>query len=289
MIRAARLRTIFGESRVLVGSILLLLIVFAAASAPWLSPHDPNEQDLLQILVPPAWDADGSLFYPLGTDSLGRCILSRLLYGARIAVLVGTVAPIGTMLIGTLIAVLAGYFGGRVDWLVSRAVDIWMSFPPVVMALILMIGLSPGLENVILAIVVVDWTRFCRVVRSEVLGLVRQDYIPAARIAGASHGHILLVDLLPGLFPILVTLFTIEIGVSVIIESVLSFVGVAMAPAVPTWGMMIADGLVTMFQQPSGLVFPMLAIVSTVLGANMLGDGLRRVLDPRLAARAAPA
>jgi len=280
-------RRILTDSRVVFGGGLLLLVLAAAAFAPWLAPHDPNEQDLLQTVLPPAWDAAGTASFPLGTDSLGRCILSRLIYGARIAVLVGTVAPIGTLLLGTAIALLAGYCGGRVDWLVSRAVDIWMSFPPIVMALILMIGLSHGLKNVILAIVVVDWTRFCRVVRGEILGLMKQDYIPAARIAGASHGRVVVFELLPGLFPILVTLFTIEIGIAIIIESVLSFVGVAMAPEIPTWGMMIADGLVTVFQQPSGLVFPMMAIIVTVLGANMLGDGLRRVLDPRLVARGA--
>jgi peptide/nickel transport system permease protein len=286
---ASATRRILGDSRVLTGGCLLLLVLFAAAFAPWLAPHDPNEQDLLQTVLPPAWDAAGNASFPLGTDSLGRCILSRLIYGARIAVLVGTVAPVGTLLLGAAIALLAGYFGGRVDWLVSRAVDIWMSFPPIVMALILMIGLSHGLKNVILAIIVVDWTRFCRVVRGEILGLMKQDYIPAARIAGASHVRVVVSELLPGLFPILVTLFTIEIGIAIIIESVLSFVGVAMAPGIPTWGMMIADGLVTVFQQPSGLVFPMMAIIASVLGANMLGDGLRRVLDPRLVARGAAA
>jgi peptide/nickel transport system permease protein len=212
-------------------------------------------------------------------------VLSRLIYGARVAVLVGTLAPIGTLLLGTAIAVVAGYFGGLVDRSISRLVDIWMSFPPVVMALVLMIGLSSGLKNVIIAIVVVDWTRFCRVVRGETLVLARQEYVPAARIAGASHWRVVVFELLPGLFPTLVTLFTIEIGIAIVIESVLSFVGVAMAPDIPTWGMMIADGLVTMFQQPVALAAPMLAIIVTVLGANTLGEGLRRTLDPRLVAR----
>jgi peptide/nickel transport system permease protein len=279
---SGKARSTFSDSRVALGTALLVSVLALAAFAPMLAPHDPNDQDLVNALLPPAWSAGGDWGFPLGTDSLGRCVLSRVIYGARVAVLVGTLAPIGTLLVGVSIAVVAGYAGGWVDRTISRLVDIWMSFPPVVMALVLMIGLSSGLKNVIIAIVVVDWTRFCRVVRGETLVLARQDYVPAARIAGAPHWRVVAFEILPGLFPTVITLFTIEIGIAIIIESVLSFVGVAMAPDVPTWGMMIADGLVTMFQQPVALAAPMVAIIVTVLGANTLGDGLRRTLDPRL-------
>ena len=273
------------EPRVLIGAACLLAIVAVAALAPVLAPHDPNHQDLLRILVPPFWQSDGDAAFPLGTDGLGRCVLSRLIYGARVAVIVGSVVPIGTLLLGATIAIIAGYFGGWIDWAVSRTVNVWMSFPPVVLSLVLMIGLSPGLSNVILATVLVDWTRFCRVVRGLILGLMKLDYVASARIAGASHVQVMTRDLLPAVFPTLITLFSVEIGIAVVVESVLSFVGVSVSPNIPTWGSMIADGLVTVFQEPWGLVFPMMGIIVTVLGANMLGDGLRVSLDARLATR----
>lgn len=276
---------LLSEPRILIGGTVLLVIVLVAALAPILAPHDPNQQDLLNMLTPPAWQADGDLSFPLGTDGLGRCILSRLIYGARVAVIVGTIVPIGTVLLGATIAIIAGYCGGWVDWAVSRTVTIWMSFPPVVLSLVLMIGLSPGLRNVILATILVDWTRFCRVTRSAILGLMKLDYVASARIAGASHMQVMLKDLLPAVFPSIITLFSVEIGIAVVVESVLSFVGISVSPDIPTWGSMIADGLASVFQQPWGLVVPTLGIIVTVLAANMLGDGLRVRLDARLALR----
>jgi len=284
LLPAFRLR-FTNRTRIVLGAAILGLVVFAALAAPLIAPNDPNAQDLLYTLLPPVW-AGGDWDFPLGTDGLGRCVLSRVIYGARIALLVGTIAPIGAMVIGTFIAIIAAYFGGYINTLVSRAVDIWMSFPPVVMALILMISLEHGLKNVILAIVVVDWTRFCRLVRGETITLMKRDYIPAARIAGARHIKVILLELLPGLFPLLVTLMTIEIGIAIIIESVLSFVGISMAPHIPTWGGMVADGMAALYQQPVSLITPVLAIILTVLGANMLGEGLRRALDPKLITRA---
>lgn len=270
------------EPRVAIGMAILMLLVVVAALAPLLAPHDPNQQDLLHMLLPPFWEAGGDRQFLLGTDGLGRCVLSRLIYGARVAVTVGTIVPIGTVLLGTTLAIIAGYCGRWVDWLVSRIVDIWMSFPPVVLSLVLMVGLSPGLRNVILATVLVDWTRFCRVTRSAILGVMRLDYIASARIAGATHMQVMSRELLPAVFPTIMTLVSIEIGIAVVVESVLSFVGVSVSPDVPTWGSMIADGLANVFQEPWGLAFPMMAIVAIVLGANMLGDGLRMVLDNRV-------
>ncbi len=273
------------EPRVLVGGTILLALVVVAAFAPLLAPHDPNHQDLLRILLPPFWSPDGDPSFPLGTDNLGRCILSRLIYGARVAVIVGTIVPIGTGLFGGVLAIVAGYCGGKIDWTVSRIVDVWMSFPAVILALVLMVGLSPGLRNVILATILVDWTRFCRVTRGGILSLMKLDYIAASRIAGASHLQVMVQDLLPGVLPIIITLMSVEIGIAVVVESILSFVGVSVEPDIPTWGSMIADGLVTLFDEPWGLIFPMGAIILTVLCANMLGDGLRMTLDPRLVSR----
>jgi peptide/nickel transport system permease protein len=282
---SARSHPVMGESRVWIGAAMLLTVVVTAALAPIIAPHDPNQQDLLRILVPPFWKAGADPEFLFGTDNLGRCVLSRLIYGARVAVVVGTVVPIGATLLGGTIALVAGYFGGLIDGVVTRLVNVWMSFPPVVLSLVLMVALEPGLRNVILATVLVDWTRFCRVTRGEILGIMKLDYISSARIAGASHLNVMVKDVLPGVFPIIVTLWGVEIGVAVIVESVLSFVGVSVEPHIPTWGVMIADGLRAVFEEPWGLILPMCAIIFTVLGANMLADGLRMSLDPRLAER----
>lgn len=278
--------TPLAEPRLLFGLVVLLLLAAVALCARWLAPHAPNEQDLLSTLLPPAWAAGGNANYPLGTDALGQCILSRLLYGARVTVIIATLAPLGAALIGCTLALLAGYRGGRVDWLIMRVVDIWMSFPAIVLALVLMVALSPGLGNVIAAIVLVDWTRFCRVIRSEVVVLRRREYIAAARIAGANHPRVILRDILPGVMPILISLISIEMGIAVVAEAILSFVGMSVEADVPTWGMMIADGLQNVFSSPWGLILPVLCIVITVLATTLLGDGLRRSTDPRLLARA---
>lgn len=281
----ARLQTILCDFRVALGGGLLLLVLAAALLAPLLAPHDPNEQDLLATLQPAFWLPGGSLDYPLGTDALGRCILSRLIYSARVALLVGVSAAIGAGLIGSTLALLAGYCGGRIDWTISRAVDVWMSFPAVVLTLVIVVALSAGLRNMIIAIVLVGWTRFCRVVRSEIIGLMKRDYIAAARIAGASHLQVILRDLLPGAMPVMLTLLSLELGIAVVVEAIISFIGHSAEAHIPTWGGMIADGLVTVFQEPLGLIFPICCIIMTVLGANLLGDGLRRQLDPRLLSR----
>ena len=286
----AALRRCLSSPRVLIGAVLILCVMAVAAFAPQLAPHDPTEQDLLYTLLPPVWAVGGESAYPLGTDSLGRCILSRLIYGSRIAVYVAAVAATGAMVLGTILALVAGYFGGRIDWFVGRAVDVWMAFPPVILALILLVGLGAGVNKVILAIIIIDWTRFCRVIRSEVLVVMKRDYIPAARLAGFSHTQVILKEVLPAVAPLLITLLSLEMGIAVIVEATMSFVGLSVEADVSAWGVMIADARQFMHQAPWGVVLPMLAIFATVLGFNLLGDGLRRALDPRLlVARGVPA
>ncbi len=273
------------EPRVIIGGALMLAVLAVAVLAPWLAPHDPGDQDLLRTLLPPVWQVGGDPAFPLGTDSLGRCILSRLIYGARVAMTVAVVAALGAAVLGSALALVAGYFGGLIDWLISRAVDVWMSFPPVILSLILMVGFGTGLRNVILAIVIVDWTRFCRVVRSEVLAVMKRDYIPAARLVGFTHLQVILREVLPATTPLLLTLVSIEMGIAVIVEAILSFVGLSVETNVAAWGVMIADARQYMYQAEWGLIMPVLGIFITVLAANVLGDGLRRSLDPRLSQR----
>src|SRR5215469_17014250 len=251
------------SARVLIGLSIILVIAFAAVFAPLLAPHDPNDQNLISTLLPPAWMPGGDPEFPLGTDSLGRDVLSRLIYGARVAMTVAVVASFGAMLLGGVLAHIAGYFGGKIDWLIGRIVDVWMSFPPVILSLILMVGLGTGLRNVILAIVIVDWTRFCRVVRSEVLAVMKRDYIPAARLVGFSHTRVILREVLPAVTPLLLTLLSIEMGIAVIVEAILSFVGLSVEADLPAWGVMIADAREYMYEAPWGLIVPVLGIFAT--------------------------
>jgi peptide/nickel transport system permease protein len=271
------------SARVLLALVLILIIAGCAVFAPSLAPHDPAEQDLLSILLPPAWAAGGDPAFPLGTDSLGRCILSRLIYGARTAMTVAVVASLGAMLIGSILAHICGYFGGALDWIIGRAVDVWMSFPPVILSLILMVGLGTGLDKVILAIVLVDWTRFCRVLRSEVLIVTRRDYVAAARLLGFTHWQTVVREVLPATMPLLITLLSLEMAIAVVVEAILSFVGLGVKADEAAWGQMIADARQYVYQSPWNLLFPILAIFVTVSAFNLLGDGLRRTLDVRLA------
>src|ERR1700722_103691 len=279
---AALLRSLHSP-RVLIAFVMILGIAFCAIFAAWVAPHDPLEQNLLSILVPPAW-ADGSdPSFPLGTDSLGRCVLSRLIYGARTAMLVAFFASLGAMIIGSVLAHIAGYFGGAVDWLIGRLVDVWMSFPPVILSLILMVGLGVGLDKVILAIVLVDWTRFCRVLRSEVLVVTQRDYVTAARLLGFTHWQTITREILPATLPLLITLLSLEMAVAVVVEAILSFVGLGVRADEAAWGQMIADARQYIYQSPWNLLFPMFAIIIAVSAFNLLGDGLRRAFDVRLA------
>jgi peptide/nickel transport system permease protein len=267
------------------GAAIVLGVLFCAIFAPWIAPHNPQDQDLLHMLSPPAWLTDGDWAFPLGTDNLGRDVLSRLIYGSRVALTVAVISAFGAGLIGSVLAILAGYFGGWVDRCVTYLVDLWMSFPPVVLSLVLMVALGVGIENVILSVVLVDWTRFCRVVRSEVMIVRQRDYLLAAQLLNLSNLRIMLREVLPAVLPLMITLFSLEMGVAITVEALLSFIGLSVPANVTAWGVMIADARVSMHDSMSGLLFPVLAIVITVLGCNMLGDGLRVALDPRMRSR----
>jgi peptide/nickel transport system permease protein len=269
--------------RVWIALAMVLCIGFCAAFAGSIAPHDPAEQNLLSILAPPAWAPGGDPSFALGTDSLGRDVASRLIYGARTAMIVAFFASVGAMIIGSILAHISGYFGGTVDWIIGRLVDVWMSFPPVILSLILMVGLGVGLDRVILAIVLVDWTRFCRVLRSEVLIVRSRDYVAAARLLGFSHWQTIVREVLPATLPLLITLFSLEMAIAVVVEAILSFVGLGVGPDQAAWGQMIADARQYVYQSPSNLLLPIFCIFFTVAAFNLLGDGLRRTLDVRLA------
>jgi peptide/nickel transport system permease protein len=273
------------QPRVLIGGGILLMVLLAALFAPWVAPHDPLEQDLLHMLAPPMWALDGSAAYPLGTDGLGRCVLSRVIYGSRVALTVAVVSALGAMLVGSTLALLGGYFGGRLDRAISSIVGLWMSFPPVVLSLILLVGLGTGVDKVILAVVLVDWTRFCRVVRADVLVTRRRDYVLAAQLMGFSHLRTILREVLPAVVPLIITLFSIEMGIAIVVEATLSFIGLSVPPDITTWGQMLADARSDMQSDIWLMLVPVSAIIITVLACNLLGDGMRVALDPRLRRR----
>jgi dipeptide transport system permease protein len=270
------------NKRIFFGAAVIALLIVVAVAAPLLAPQDPLEQDILNNFAPPFWSVNAVPGFVLGTDGLGRDILSRLIYGARVALTVALVAATLAAAVGTLLGLVAGYYGGLLDAVVSRLVDVWMSFPPVLLSVVLAAVVGAGLEAVILAIVFVDWTRFCRVVRAEVLVQREQDYITAAASIGLSRVRVLWVEILPNLVPTLLVLLTLEMGVAVIVEAILSFVGLSVASDAPTWGGLIQEGRLNVNQAWWLMALPMLCIIVTVLGFNALGDGLRERLDPVL-------
>jgi peptide/nickel transport system permease protein len=274
-------RRALRERSFCVGAGFMLLLALIAFFAPALAPHNPNDQDLLAVLLPPFWVDGGTMDYPLGTDGLGQCVLSRLLYGTRVVVTIAVAAPIGAAAIGCTLALLAGYQGGWLDWMITRFVDLWLSFPAVLLALILMVALSPGLQNVILAIVFVDWARFCRVVRADVLVIRRREYVAAARISGARTLGVIWREIVPGIVPTLIALMALEISIAVVAESILSFAGMSVGSQTPTWGAMISDGLNSMYSSPYPLLLPVFCMILTVLAATFMGQGLRQATDVR--------
>jgi ABC-type dipeptide/oligopeptide/nickel transport system permease subunit len=275
-----RLRAALANGRVLFGGAVLATLFVLAVGAPLIAPHDPLSQDLISSFLPPSWAPGGEAAYPLGTDSLGRDILSRLIYGAQIALTVAVVASFLAGLIGTFLGLLAGYYGGWVDWLISRLVETWMAFPAVLLSIVLVAVIGTGLHSVIIAIAVIDWTRFCRVVRAETMVQRRQDYVASAVTIGLSRRRTLFEEILPNIVPLLLVLFTLEMGIAIIVEAILSFVGLSVSSDTATWGGLIQEGRLYINQVPWLMVLPMICIILSVLGLNALGDGLRASLDP---------
>ncbi len=260
----------------------LLALIMAALLAPWISPQDPLAQDLFLGRLPPFWVAGAEPGYYLGTDSLGRCVLSRILHGARIALIVALVAGVSTAIIGATLGLIAGFFRGWSDIIISRLIDIWMAFPPVLFSILLIAVLGPGLTSIIIAIVVIDWTRFARVVRAEAMAQGAMDYVASAEVAGRGRLGTLWAEILPNVLPTIVVLLTLEMGIAVIVEAILSFVNLSISTDDPTWGGMISEGRTSVYQAWWVLVFPLITLFATVLAFSQLGEGLKDRFDPVL-------
>ncbi|MER8372132.1 ABC transporter permease [Mesorhizobium sp. M1338] len=260
----------------------LLLALLAAIFAPLVAPQDPLAQDLMLERLPPFWIDGAEPGYWLGTDSLGRDLFSRLIFGGRIAFIVAFAAAIAACLVGSTLGLIAGYFGGWADRIISRIVDVWMAFPPVLFAILLVAVLGTGLSSVILAIAIIDWTRFCRVIRAETMGQSRMDYVENARIAGYGRIGIMLREVLPNVVPSIVALLSLEMGIAVIVEAILSFVNLSISTDDPTWGGIIAEGRLSIHQAWWVLVFPLVTLILTVLSFSQFGEALKTRFDPVL-------
>jgi peptide/nickel transport system permease protein len=266
----------------IIGSLILLVVIGAALAAPWVAPHDPAKQSLIRRFTPPAWAPGGQATYLLGTDQVGRDILSRIIHGARIALLVGVAAVLVSLLVGVTLGLLSGFRGGRVDTTIGTIVDINLSFPPLLLALAFVAALGPSLLTIIVALGLTGWERYTRVVRAEVLALREKDFIEAARAMGGSATRVVLRHVLPNTFSSIIVLSTLQVAQAILAEAALSFLGVGSGRTYPTWGNMIAlgrDFVSVAWWLPT---FPGLAILATVLAINLVGDRLRDALDPRV-------
>jgi peptide/nickel transport system permease protein len=262
--------------------VIIAILVVVAVFAPVIAPHSPTEQSLPDKLRPPAWQEGGSAQHLLGTDLLGRDLLSRLLYGARVSLTVALFALLSGGLIGLAVGIVAGYLGGRVDSVLMRVVDATLTFPTILIALLLAVSLGAGLRTIVLAITVIIWARFARVVRGEVLGVKARDFVALARVHGCSNLRIMLIHIVPNVMNTFMVLLTLHIGFVIIVEASLSFLGAGIPPPTPSWGQMVADGRSHIASAWWLSVMPGAAIMLVVLAFNMFGDWLRDWLDPRL-------
>jgi peptide/nickel transport system permease protein len=259
-----------------VGLAIVLVAVIAALAGPVLSPYDPAAQELARRLEAP------SRAHPLGLDELGRDILARLMQGARISLLVGVAVVSVSSAVGMLFGSVAGYFGGRVDDVISRGIDVLMAFPGILLAIALVAVLGPSLRNVVLALSVIGWVGYARLVRGQALRAREFEFVQAARAAGAGPARIVLHHILPTAFPAVVVQATLGMAGAIIAEAALSFLGLGVQPPTPSWGTMLDAGRAHLFDAPHLTIFPGLAIAVLVLGFNFLGDGLRDRIDPKM-------
>jgi ABC-type dipeptide/oligopeptide/nickel transport system permease subunit len=274
------LRACLRDPKVVAGGGFICLLFILALGAPWIAPRDPLEQDIILGATPPAWLAGAEPGHWLGTDDLGRDALSRVIYGARIALTVAFVASSLAAVLGSALGLIAGWRRGWIDAAISRLVEIWMAFPPVLLSILLVAVVGAGVGSVIIAIALIDWTRFCRVVRAETMTQASADYVTAARAIGFSQSRILLREIFPNVLPVLIALVSLEMGIAVIVEAILSFVGLSVSSDTPTWGGMIAQGRQLLHEGWWILAAPLTMLFLTVLAFNLLGEGLRRALDP---------
>ena len=261
---------------------VLLLIVATAVFAPLIAPHDPLAVNIRHRLAPPAWIEGGSASHLLGTDQVGRDLLSRMIYGGRVSLVVGTTAVLMAASIGVLLGLTAGYFRGKIDWVIMTVVNVMLTFPFVLLALAVIAVLGASLNNMILVLGVAGWPIYARVVRAETLALREREFVLAGRALGMSHLRLMFLQIAPNLTSVIVVIATLQVAQVIIAESFLSFLGLGIQPPTPAWGNMLGEGRVYMLNSWWIATFPGLAIFLTTLVINLMGNALRDWLDPHM-------
>ena len=273
-------KKITGHQGMVIGSVIVFAVIAIALLAPLLAPHDPYEQDLMKRLLPPFWDSRGSWEHIFGTDHLGRDYLSRLIYGARISLLIGIGAALISGLIGTIMGVMAGYFGGRVDMAVTFLITVRLSMPVVLVALAVVAIVGGSLQVVITVLGLLLWDRFAVVMRSSTLQIRSMDYVAAAQAVGCSVSRVLMTEVMPNVVNNLIVITTIEIAHAIILEAALSFLGLGVQPPLPSWGLMVSEGKDMMLFEAWLITIPGVALFLLVLAINLMGDGVRDITAP---------
>lgn len=265
-----------------IGLFVFIALVLVALFAPLLAPFSPEIQDKASFLKPPAWTEGGDPRYLLGTDPVGRDMLSRLIYGSRFSLLIGVVVVVLSLTVGITLGLLAGYFRGWVDTVIMRVMDLILAFPSLLLALVMVTILGPGLFNAMLAIALVLQPHFARLTRAAVMAEKNREYVTAARLAGAGHGRLMLRTILPNCLGPLIVQATLSFSAAILEAAALGFLGLGAQPPTPEWGTMLANAREFIQRAPWVVTFPGLAILITVLAINLIGDGLRDALDPKL-------
>lgn len=261
---------------VVIGTVMVLIVILIAIFAPFLSPYDLDEMNMDNALVAPNSE------HLLGTDQYGRDMMTRIFYGARISLIVGFVSVFFSMVIGVVVGLIAGYYGGWIDSLIGRIIDVFLSFPVLLLAIALVAVLGGGTVSVIISLCLVSWTQYARVVRSSVLGIREEEYILAAKTFGAGNMRILFKYIVPNALAPIIVVATLGIGTAIVSEATLSFMGLGVQPPTPSWGYALSFGLRYMRTAAHMATIPGLAIMFTVLGFNLLGNGIRDITDPRM-------
>jgi peptide/nickel transport system permease protein len=270
-----------GVRKPYLGFCCLAIFFFTVVFAEVISPHDPYEGDLMNTTLPPAWEEDGTIEHLLGTDMLGRDVLSRLIYGSRISLLisVGCISIYGT--IGVILGLVSGFIGGRMDMLIMRLADFWLSLPGIIMLFMIAAVTGPSAKAIVLTIGIMGWPGYARIVRGECLSLKQRDFVKLARIAGCGNFRIMFSHVLPNVVNTIIIMATIEIGGIIVLTAAMSFLGLGTQPPSCDWGLMLAEGRQYITYAWWLITFPGIAIVIAVLGFNLTGDWLREVLDPK--------
>ena len=275
--------TYFSANRgAVAGLVVIVLVLLCALFAPWIAPHDPNLTNNTVFLKPPFWQEGGSLSYPLGTDAIGRDILSRLLYGARLSLVIGIAVVALAIVVGIVLGLIAGYFKGLADIAIMRLMDILMTMPSLLLAIVIVAILGPGLMNAMLAVAIVVLPHYVRITRAAVIAEASKDYVIAAQVSGAQTVRLMFSEILPNCAAPLIVQATLGVSTAILDAAALGFLGLGAQPPTPEWGTMLADAREFVLRAWWVVTFPGLAILITVLAFNLLGDGLRDALDPKL-------